>query len=108
MSVYYEIKGNGIQLEPYEILPYTYKQAEKLGVMIMPSLRPTKKIDVFDKDFTKLLASVGARGYKDFPTYTKEKGLQYAKERRKLYKERHEKDRHKKGSAGFYSDKILW
>jgi hypothetical protein len=108
MSVYYEIKGNGIQLEPYEILPYTYKQAEKLGVMIMPSLRPTKKIDVFDKDFTKLLASVGARGYKDFPTYIKEDGLEYAKNRRKLYKKRHQKNRTIIGSAGWYADKLLW
>ncbi len=28
--------------------------------------------------------------------------------RRKLYKLRHEKDRHLKGSAGYFSDQILW
>ena len=90
----------------YEITEYSKLQAKKLGVQIKPSTRKGKKLDVY-KD-NKKVASIGGAGYKDFPTYTKEKGLQYAKERRKLYKERHEKDRHKKGSAGFYSDKILW
>jgi len=90
----------------YEITEYSKLQAKKLGVQIKPSTRKGKKLDVFRNN--EKVASIGAKGYKDFPTYTKEKGLQYAKERRKLYKERHEKDRHKKGSAGFYSDKILW
>jgi hypothetical protein len=90
----------------YEITEYSKLQAKKLGVQIKPSTRKGKKLDVY-KD-NKKVASIGGAGYKDFPTYTKEKGLQYAKERRKLYKERHEKDRHKKGTAGFYSDKILW
>ena len=90
----------------YEITEYSKLQAKKLGVQIKPSTRKGKKLDVY-KD-NKKVASIGGAGYKDFPTYTKEKGLQYAKERRKLYKERHERDRHKKGTAGFYSDKILW
>jgi hypothetical protein len=30
------------------------------------------------------------------------------KERRKRYKQRHEKDRHNKGSAGWFADNILW
>jgi hypothetical protein len=90
----------------YKITEYSKLQAKKLGVQIKPSTRKGKKLDVFENN--KKVASIGGAGYKDFPTYTKEKGLQYAKERRKLYKERHEKDRHKKGSAGFYSDKILW
>ena len=90
----------------YEITEYSKLQAKKLGVQIKPSTRKGKKLDVFRNN--EKVASIGSKGYKDFPTYTKEKGLQYAKERRKLYKERHEKDRHKKGSAGFYSDKILW
>ena len=90
----------------YEITEYSKQQAKKLGVQIKPSTRKDKKIDVFKND-TKV-ASIGAKGYKDFPTYKKEKGLAFAEERRRLYKERHEKDRHKKGSAGFYADKILW
>jgi hypothetical protein len=35
-------------------------------------------------------------------------GKEYADKKRKAYKTRHEKDRHKRGSAGFYADKILW
>ena len=90
----------------YEISNYSKQQAKKLGVQIKPSTRKDKKIDVFKN--REKVASIGAKGYKDFPTFKKEKGLAFAEERRRLYKERHEKDRHKKGSAGFYADKILW
>jgi hypothetical protein len=90
----------------YNITEYSKNQAKKLGVEIKPSSRKDKKIDVFKND--KKIASIGASGYSDFPTYMKTKGKSYADERRKLYKERHEKDRHKKGTAGFYADKILW
>jgi hypothetical protein len=31
-----------------------------------------------------------------------------AEKRRKLYKDRHDKDRKVKGSNGFYADKLLW
>ena len=49
----------------------------------------------------------------DFPTYMEKekKGYYpkgYANYRRKLYKQRHEKDRKKVGSNGWYADKILW
>jgi hypothetical protein len=90
----------------YEITDYSKQQAKKLGVQIKPSTRKDKKIDVFKN--REKVASIGAKGYKDFPTFKKEKGLAFAETRRRLYKERHEKDRHKKGSAGFYADKILW
>lgn len=90
----------------YGITEYSKLQAKKLGVQIKPSTRKDKKIDVFKNN--EKVASIGAKGYKDFPTYKKEKGLAFAEERRRLYKERHEKDRHKKGTAGFYADKILW
>jgi len=90
----------------YEITDYSKQQAKKLGVQIKPSTRKDKKIDVFKN--REKVASIGAKGYKDFPTYKKEKGLAFAETRRRLYKERHEKDRHTKGSAGFYADKILW
>ena len=91
---------------PYTITNYTYKQAKKLGVQVKPSTNKTKKIDVYKKG--KKIASVGARGYNDFPTFMKLKGKKYAQTRRKLYKMRHEKDRHVKGSRGFYADKLLW
>ena len=90
----------------YQITDYTYQQSKKIGVEVKPSTDKKKKIDVI-KNGNKI-ASVGAIGYKDYPTYIKEKGLTYANERRKLYKIRHSKDRQKVGSNGYYADKLLW
>jgi hypothetical protein len=97
-------RGEGIE---YEIKPYSFKQADKLGVKIKPSTNPKKKIDVFDYN-NQYILSIGARGYGDFPTYLEEKGKTYADERRRLYKIRHNKDRMKEGSAGYYADQLLW
>ena len=91
----------------YKITNYTKERAKQMGVIVKPSENKDKKIDVFNKDGEKL-ASVGAKGMLDYPSYIREKGLEYANKRRALYKERHEKDRHKKGSAGWYADKLLW
>ena len=91
----------------YDITNYSYKQADKLGVVIKPSKVKGKKIDVYNKSGEKL-KSIGALGMGDYPTYIKEKGNDYAEERRRLYKIRHEKDRKIKGSAGFFADRILW
>jgi phage terminase small subunit len=91
---------------PYSITNYTYKQAKKLGVTVKPSTNKTKKIDVYKKGIK--VASVGAAGMNDFPTFMKKKGRKYAQTRRRLYKMRHEKDRHVKWSRGFYADKLLW
>ena len=90
----------------YNITKYTKDQAKKLGVEVKVSKVKGKKIDVF-KDGKKL-ASVGALGYSDYPTYTKTKGKAYADERRRLYKIRHSKDRNVRGSDGYYADKLLW
>jgi hypothetical protein len=90
----------------YRITDYTYKQAKKLGVEIKPSKNKKKKIDVLKNG--KKISSVGATGYKDYPTYINENGLAYANERRKLYKIRHSEDRLKTGSNGYYADKLLW
>lgn len=90
----------------YRITNYTYKQAKKIGVTVKPSTNKTKKIDVYKKD--KKIASVGANGMNDFPTYIKKRGMKYAKTRRRLYKQRHERDRHTKWSRGWLSDKLLW
>ena len=95
----------------YRITRYTFEQAKKLGVTVKPSTVQGKKIDVFKNGIR--VARIGARGMNDYPTYLAkekkgyyEKG--YANKRRKLYKDRHEKDRHVSGSAGYYADKILW
>jgi hypothetical protein len=95
----------------YNILPYSFRKAKDLEVVIKPSSNVLKKIDVFKNG--KKVASIGARGMNDYPTYIEKekKGYfpkGYAKKRRKLYKQRHEKDRHKIGSNGWYADKILW
>jgi len=91
----------------YTITNYTKDKAKKLGVIVKPSTVKGKKIDVFNKKGDKL-ASVGALGMGDYPTFINEKGKEYADSRRRLYKMRHEKDRHKRGSNGYYADKLLW
>lgn len=95
----------------YRIKEYTKKQAEKIGVIVKPSLSKGKKIDVFKNG--KKVASIGAIGYNDYPTYMElerkgkvPKGT--ANERRKNYKIRHQSNRTKKGSNGYYADKLLW
>ena len=90
----------------YTITNYTKQQARKLGVTVKPSKVKGKKIDVFKNG--KKVASVGAIGYSDYPTYKKSKGKKYADERRRLYKIRHKNDRNKRGSNGYYADKLLW
>jgi len=88
----------------YEITSYTKDKAKGLGVVVKPSTVKGKKIDVFKNE--KKIASVGAVGYKDYPTYLKEDGKAVADERRRLYKIRHAKDL--KSGNGFYANKLLW
>ena len=90
----------------YKITNYTYKKAKQLGVKVVPSKNKTKKIDVYKND--KKVASVGAYGMNDFPTFWLKKGEKYAKTRRRLYRIRHRKDRNIKGTNGWYADKLLW
>lgn len=95
----------------YRITKYTFEQAKKLGVSVKPSTVKGKKIDVFKNG--KKLASVGALGYNDFPTFTilEREGkvpIGTANLRRKAYKIRHQKDRTVRGSNGYYADKLLW
>ena len=85
---------------PYTITKYTYRQAKKMGVTVKPSTNKTKKIDVIKQG--KKIASVGAYGMNDYPTYMKLKGNKYAKTRRRLYKMRHEKDRKTKRVHSMY------
>lgn len=90
----------------YSITAYSRRQAKKIGVSIKRSKVKGKKIAVFKKG--KKVADVGAVGYKDFPTYTKTKGIKFAQKRRRLYKIRHNKTRKKVGSRSYYADRILW
>jgi hypothetical protein len=91
----------------YKIDPYAYKQAKKLGVKIEPSKTKYKKIDIYDYNH-QFIMSVGDTRFNDYRIYIKEKGQEYADERRRLYKIRHEKNRHKLGTASYYADQLLW
>lgn len=90
----------------YKILPYTLKQAKLIGVEVKPSAKKDKKVDVYKNN--KLIASVGAKGYLDYPSYLQQDGKKVADERRRLYKLRHEKDRKVVGSNSWFADQLLW
>lgn len=87
-------------------MPKTYnlaaakRAAAKIGVVVRPSTRKNKKLDVFSKE-GKLLASIGDIRYEDFTVHKDP-------ERRRRYKQRFERSRHVRGSASYYADKILW
>jgi hypothetical protein len=86
----------------YDILPYSYNQAAKLGVEIKPSTKKGKKIDVF-KNGNKI-TSIGALGFSDFP-HLLQKDKSLALKRREMYRARHKNNT---GTAGFYATNILW
>ena len=90
----------------YKITPRQKLNAQVLGVIIKPSTNKSKKIDVFKNG--KKVASIGAMGYKDYSIHLKENGKAFAEQRRRLYKLRHENNRKKVGTPGYFADKILW
>jgi len=95
----------------YVITDYSRRQAKKLGVEIRHSKDPDKKLDVFRNG--RKIASIGAKGYLDYPTYLKleERGKVpkgYADRRRRLYKIRHADNIGIKNKNGYFADKILW
>uniref|UniRef100_A0A6C0HZN1 Uncharacterized protein n=1 Tax=viral metagenome TaxID=1070528 RepID=A0A6C0HZN1_9ZZZZ len=90
----------------YTITQYSRSKARKLGVTIKRSKNPAKKLDVFKQG--KKIASIGATGYGDYPTFMRKEGKQSANSHRTRYKIRHEKDRHRVGTPGYYADQILW
>ena len=94
-------------MSQYQIKQYSRDRAKQLNVKIKPSSNPKKKNDVFDKN-DKFIVSIGAIGYMDYPTYLETGNKALADTKRKAYKARHEKDRHVKGTAGYYADQILW
>ena len=74
-------------------------KAKNIGVSVRPSEQKGKKLDVY-KNGNKV-ATIGDLAYEDYNTTGD-------KERRRLYKIRHEKNRHKKGTPSYYADQILW
>lgn len=90
----------------YRIKQYTKNRALKIGVQVKPSKVKGKKIDVFRRG--KKIASIGAIGYGDYPTFWEKKGKVFAEKRRKLYKIRHNKTRKIKWSNSWLADNLLW
>ena len=90
----------------YKIKEYSKEQARNLGVQIKPSVKKNKKIDVIKNG--KVIASIGDKNYKDYPTIIQSHGVGYATKRRDLYKMRHKRDLGVKNSPGWYSSLILW
>lgn len=99
----------------YTITAYSRSRAKTLNVTIKLSKNKGKKLDVFKKVKNasgkfelKKVASIGALGYGDYPTFKKTRGIEFANKRRKAYKARHSKNRSIVGTPGYYADKILW
>jgi len=90
----------------YQITQRQRANAKRLGVTIKSSSNPSKKLDVLKNG--KKVASIGARGYKDYDIYLRTKGKKFADERRRLYKIRHQSNRTKRNTTGYYADQILW
>ena len=92
--------------KPYHITKYTYRRAKQIGVKVKQSTSFAKKIDVYRHD--NKIASVGARGMNDFPTYLLKNGRKMALSRRNAFKSRFEKQRHKRWSRAWLADQLLW
>lgn len=86
----------------YRVSDLTKKRAREIGVEVLPSTNPKKKIDVFFEG--EKVASIGATGYKDFHVYLATEGADVAREKRRLYHLRHTQD-----SLGEYLARwLLW
>lgn len=92
----------------YDIQPYTYNQANELGVIVKPSQKANKKIDVFDKRDNQYITSVGDIRYGDYPTYLKIKGEDYANKRRLAFHNRFKTNEVKPYTNLYFSSKLLW
>ena len=90
----------------YEISQASYNIAKKMNLDIKKSTEKNKKIDVYKNGHK--IASIGDVNYFDFQMYKLNMGLEYAKERRRLYMIRHTDDIKKKESSGYFAFKLLW
>lgn len=78
----------------YQIQPYTFERAREVGLEVRPSTRKGKKLDVFvasldPRHAGQYIDSIGAIGYKDYPTFYATEGPAVAKEHQRRYKMRH-------------------
>ena len=88
----------------YTITEYTRQKAKKLGVHVVNSANPKKKLDVYYDG--NLIAEIGDVRYSDYPTYLKTHGTEYAAKRRTAYYKRHHKDVEK--GNGYLAAELLW
>jgi len=86
--------------------PAHFKNAKALGVEIKSSKIKGKKLDVFKGD--DKVATIGDLKYNDYRSYIKKDGLEYANERKRLYRIRHGSDMNKVGTPSYFANKILW
>ena len=89
----------------YDIKDYSYARAEQIGVLIRPSEKVHKKIDVYNK-FGEYICSIGAKKMSDYPTYIQSHGIEFANERRGRFYQRF--NNIKEGTPLWYSAIILW
>jgi hypothetical protein len=89
----------------YKIKEYSFDRAKELGVEIKASTNKKKKIDVYKNNIK--IASIGAIGYMDYPSYL-EINKNLAEKKRDNYWKRHKDDVNNKNGNGFYSAHILW
>ena len=90
----------------YKITDYSKNRAKMLGVEIKPSKNKNKKIDVY-KNGDKI-ASIGSIKNLDFPNHILKNGLEYANQKKKLYRLRHKNDINNKSGNGYWANNILW
>ena len=91
----------------YDIQPYTFKRAKELGVMVKPSKNPKYKIDIFDLK-GNYMYSGGLPSYSDYPHFLKNKGKEFADERKRLFLIRHKKETKVPHSRGWFIANLLW
>ena len=88
----------------YTITNYSKQKAKEYDVIIKPSKKKNKKIDIY-KD-NKLIASIGQKGYNDYGKFLESDGKEYADKKRNLYRKRHKKDLN--SGNGLWANRILW
>jgi hypothetical protein len=91
----------------YQITEYSKQQANKYNLVIKPSTKANKKIDVYDLH-GEFLGSIGDSRYADYPYYIKTKGKEYADKRRELYYLRHGREKGERYSKDWLAKTLLW
>lgn len=92
---------------PYNITSYTKQRANELGLKVSKSDNPKYKIKVSDSS-GKFLFNGGDANYSDYSTYLRTHGKEYADERRRLYRARHQKEINKPNTRGSIVAQLLW